>query len=46
MPAAAAQAGADQGLPAYGGGVHQEPGEAQAPGGEERGGEDQGQDLI
>ena len=32
----------DQGLLADGGGVHQEPGETEAPGGEERGGEEQG----
>ncbi len=35
VPAAAPQAGADQGLSPHGGGVHQEPGEAQAAGGEE-----------
>jgi len=33
------EAGPDQGLLADGGGVHQEPGEAQASRGEDRGGE-------
>ena len=42
MPSEAFEAGADQGLLADGGGVHQEPGEAEAPGGEERGGAEQG----
>ena len=42
VPPETFEAREDQGLLADGGGVHQEPGETEAPGGEERGGEEQG----
>ena len=46
MSSEAFEARADQGLLADGGGVHQEPGEAEAPGGEERGGAKQGRQSL
>ena len=42
VPSEAFEARADQGLLADGGGVHQEPGEVEAPGGEKRRGTEQG----
>ena len=42
VPSETSEAREDQGLLADGRGVHQEPGETEASGGEERGGEEQG----